>query len=276
MASQKYALIGSPVSRSLSPLIYNTAFAFTNLQGSYEALEVSGSTLEDVISRLRMGYAGFNVTAPVKERTVDFLDEASDEVNAIGAVNTVRITDSRLHGFNTDWIGFSHAIGNAELDGKSVIILGAGGSAKAVVYALLRQHRPRRIQIMNRTRARAEQLIRGFQKLAPCTALENVSQRDVKEEIALVVQTTSASTPEYSPVEVNFFKNIGIAFDLVYEDTLFLRQARSAGCRTVGGLRMLVGQAAEAFRIYTGMPCPEEAVLSVLVKAKAYDGTYIQ
>jgi shikimate dehydrogenase len=274
-------LIGHPVEHSLSPAMHNSAFAALNLNWCYVLLPVLPEQLGEAVAGLRaLSFVGANVTVPHKEAVMSHLDHVAPEAQAIGAVNTIVVYEGRSIGYNTDWRGFLTALGEGGFDpqGKRAVALGAGGAARAVVYALAQAGA--QVTILNRTPARAQALIRDFSPLFPSTSLFALplTLQTLEEQTAdahLLVNTTPVGMwPEVdrSPwPEGLAFPGHLTAFDLVYSpgQTKLLQQAQQAGAKVVGGLGMLVHQGAVAFELWTGEKAPIEAMYEAASKTLA-------
>ena len=186
-------LIGYPVEHSLSPVMHNSAFAALNLNWCYVPLPVPPERLGEAVAGLRaLGFAGANVTVPHKEAVMACLDRIAPGARAIGAVNTIAIREGELIGYNTDWQGFLTALneGGFDPEGKRVVVLGAGGAARAVVYALAQAGA--QVTILNRTPLRAQALVRGFSPLLPSASLTSLplnpqTLRELAAEAQLLV-----------------------------------------------------------------------------------------
>lgn len=266
-------LLGWPVAHSVSPAMHNAAFAALGLNWLYLPLPVPGERLEDATRGLRgLGFAGANVTVPHKQAVTKYLDELSPEARAIGAVNTIVVREGRLIGYNTDAEGFLQALRQAgyEPAGRRAVVLGAGGAARAVVYALA--YAGARVVVLNRTPSRAQHLVRSLQPHLPPdvpVAASPLTAADLSAHLGegqLLVNATSVGMAPYVlrtplPGGVVIPKGLTV-YDLVYNpaETTLLRQAREAGAQAIGGLGMLVHQGAEAFRLWTGVEPPVEVM----------------
>lgn len=252
----RYGLIGHPVSHSLSPLIHNTAFLQANIDAVYEAVD-----LPELPRAIPHGYAGFNVTVPHKEGVFRWLDAIDDTAQRVGAVNTIVRRGDHAVGYNTDVTGFVRAAERhrTRIDGGRVAILGAGGAARAVVAGLMTQFHPREIRVVNRTEGRARELIGRFGD----TRLR-VGRGDGAFDA--VIQTTSVGLQDDSlPIDERILADHPLVMDLIYHrETAFLKTARAAGCETQDGLEMLIAQAADSFRLWTGLEMPLDEVRLVL------------
>jgi shikimate dehydrogenase len=263
-------LIGWPVEHSLSPAMHNAAFAALGLDWVYLPLPVHPKRVGEAVFGLRaLGFAGANVTVPHKQAVMDHLAEVSPDAEAIGAVNTIVVTgDGKLTGHNTDAAGFLRALGEAGFDpaGQRCIVLGAGGSARAVVYALATAGA--RVIVLNRTVERAQGLVHSLLPHLPSGTLlaaAPLTANDLSAHLdnaRLMVNCTSAGMAPHvlrSPLPGGVILPWDmVVYDLVYNpaETLLLKQARSACARPVGGLGMLVHQGAESFRLWTGQEPP--------------------
>ena len=252
-----------PAGHTRSPAMHNAAFAASGIDAAYVAFDVRPEALGAAIEGVRaLGLRQVAVSLPHKVAVMDHLDEVDERARAIGAVNTVTLKGGRLLGANTDWLGAVRALEReGSLAGASAVVLGAGGTARAVVFGLL--ERGAEVVVLNRTVSRARELA------------ESLGAKDSGElaELArrphdLLVNTTSVGLrSDSSPVAIDALRRGTIVLDAVYdpEETRLLRDARARGARPVGGKWMLVHQAAEQFRIWTGREAPIE------VMAEAFD-----
>ncbi len=256
-------LMGHPVEHSLSPIMHNSAFAALGLNWCYLPLSVRPERLREAVAGLRaLGFAGANVTVPHKEAAMSYLDEVTPQAQAIGAVNTIVVRGDELIGCNTDWQGFLTALSEGGFDpqGKRAVVVGAGGAARAVVYALAQAGA--QVAVLNRTSARAQALVQDFSPLFPAFPLTLQTLEEQTAQAHLLVNTTPVGMwPELDgsiwPQELAFPGHLTV-FDLVYNprQTRLLRQAEAAGARAIGGLGMLVHQGAAAFELWTGEKAP--------------------
>lgn len=276
------AIFGCPVEHTFSPVMHNAAFAATGLNYVYVPFTVAPRSLDAAVEAIRvLGLAGVNLTVPHKEAVLPLLDELSDEADRIGAVNTIINRDGYLYGENTDGKGYLKALREAGFapEGRTVLFLGAGGSARAVAVQLALAG-VGKIVFANRTEARAADLARfvsgktGVQ-VELVTWPAQVGDKLPEQTLAgadLVVQTTSLgmSPRVYETVPLPFasFRPGQVASDLVYNpaETLFLKKARLAGAVTVSGLGMLLHQGALAFELWTGVPAPLGVMRQALKK----------
>jgi shikimate dehydrogenase len=272
-------LIGYPLGHSLSPKIHAAALSACNLQGDYSLFPIhpeDTQALIGLLARVRSGeIAGLNVTIPHKQNVIKLMDELTPTAKAIGAVNTIYLRDDKLIGDNTDALGFlsdlKKFVGNWESGvGKSALVLGAGGSARAVVYALSNDGWD--ITIAARRLEQAQELAARF---ANVSAIELNFQTFQPSNLQLLVNTTPLGmTPniEQSPWPENLpFPNATI-YDLVYNprETKLVRDARAQGLSATTGLGMLIEQAALAFELWTGHTTPRD-----ILRTAAENGSLI-
>ena len=258
----KLGLIGYPVSHSLSPKIQNAALQACSLDGDYSLFPIPPDDiqgLKDLLARVRSGeITGFNVTIPHKQNVIPLLDELTPTASAIGAVNVIYMKNGKLTGDNTDAKGFLNDlkkfIGNRELrNGKPAFVLGAGGSARSVVYALCNDGW--KVTIVSRRIEQAQQLASQFEGVY---ANELNFQTFQHSNFELIVNTTPVGmTPNVDqsplPESISLSKDTMI-YDLVYNprETKLVRNARNKELQATTGLGMLIEQAALGFQLWTG------------------------
>ncbi len=283
---QFISLIGYPLKHSVSPDFQQAALDYCKLDMRYEAWEVNADDLSSAIDRLRQPRnLGANITVPHKETIIDLLDRIDDFARLVGAVNTVVNTDGRLTGFNTDATGFLKALredaGFEPLD-KKVLILGAGGAARAVSFSLL-QEKVGELIIANRSLSKARNLADALAKYATnsnmraeisAVPLPSMNLEKVVVTCQLIVNCTTVGTKyssdeEQSPLPERLIPRDALVYDLVYNpsQTTLLRMAKAAGAKTIGGLNMLVYQGAASFKLWTGREAPIDIMLSAARKA---------
>jgi len=259
------AVIGWPIAHTLSPTMHNAAFSALGLDWVYIPFAVKPQELPAAVTATRaLGIGGVNATVPHKEALVNLVDELTPEARAVGAVNTIIPISNKLVGHNTDVIGFERTLHRAgfEMNGSTALVIGAGGAARAVVFALLRGNA--RVILLNRTEERAVELLKQVEGDAVAGELNSSEITRWRDQVQLVVNTTtlgmwpeSASSPW--PAEIPFPSH-ALLSDLVYNprQTKLVYQALQAGARFVDGLWMLVYQGAESFRLWTGQQPDEE------------------
>ncbi len=277
-ATTLVGLIGWPVAHSLSPAMHNAAFAALGLDWAYVPLPVAPVALGAALAGLgALGFVGANVTIPHKQAVVGHLAVVDELARAVGAVNTIQVRpDGGLVGSNSDVPGFLRPLDPflPDLIGADAVVLGAGGAARAVVYGLLTTARLRRLTILARRPESAAALIGDFAALTADTELRvgSLDEATGLGGAALIVNTTPVGQMPHegrSPVAADGWRSDQIAYDLVYHPlrTRFLDDAAAAGCRTIDGLGMLVGQAAVAFERWTGRTMPTDIARSAALAA---------
>jgi len=276
-------LLGHPVEHSLSPLIHNAAFEAQGVNAVYVATPVRPAAVREAVAGLRaLQFLGANVTTPHKEAVRPLLDAVSERAAAVGAVNTIVREErtgapDRLRGDNTDVEGFlaplTEQVDDA-VDGASMLVFGAGGAARAVAYGLLDRYAPERLTLVARRPEQAEALAADLDGYDPGDALRvttfDAAAPAVRDSRLLVNATPLGMAPDRTDQtpwpDAAALGPDHVAYDLVYtpEETRFLRNAAAQGATTIGGLDMLVGQAAAAYEQWTGRPMPTEAVFDAL------------
>jgi shikimate dehydrogenase len=253
--SKKLAVIGDPVNHSLSPRIHSAAIAAAGLEADYGRVRVAVGELDGFVNQARSGVLdGFNVTIPHKQRICPLLDGLEEGAAKIGAVNTVVRQDHRVMGFNTDVAGFMAALRSISVPmPPTALILGTGGAARAVAWSLM-THRVD-VAVSGRHFDLATDMVRDLGGGLPVRWVE---REQYARQSGLIVNATPlgmAHLPDQSALrQWPTPLGVAIAFDLVYgHETPFLQAAAAAGWLVVGGLEMLVQQAAESFRLWFGV-----------------------
>jgi len=288
-ATRLVGLIGWPVEHSLSPKIHNAAFDALGLNWRYVPLPVSpGEEGACVRGLAALGFVGANVTVPHKTTVMEHLDAFDRDADAVGAVNTLVVHQkadgsAAVRGHNTDHVGFLAPLRRAGFDaaGRSIVVVGAGGAARAAVFALSKAGAAE-IVVLNRDLDRARRLASDLSGTGPGSIRPARFAPDALVDAArtasLLVHATPvgmASNAERSiwPDDVRVPRNLFV-YDLVYapRETRLLRQARSCGAATLGGLDMLVEQGAVAFSLWTGCAAPTD-VMRVACEAATGGGS---
>ncbi|SHK25548.1 shikimate dehydrogenase [Thermocrinis minervae] len=249
-----YGVIGYPIEHSLSPVFQNIFFSRLGIDAVYVPFSVPPEDLQTAIEGLKaLGVKGVNVTIPHKERVLQFVDFVDEHVEKIGSSNTLKFVDGKVYAYNTDWIGFLKAVQGLIEPGKRVLLLGAGGAARAVLYALLQ--RKDRVFIFNRSKEKAY-------KLAETFGAEVIDRpEDVLKDVDLIVNATSVGLVDKSWLfDYTLIEDRHVVYDIVYGQTELIRRAKSKGAKCEDGLSMLVHQGAESFKIWTGMEVPQDLV----------------
>jgi shikimate dehydrogenase len=271
-------LLGYPLGHSFSPRLQNAAFTEMALNWVYIPLPVSPSALSGAMAGLRsMEFIGANVTIPHKQAIMPLLDELSPAARSIGAVNTIVLRNGCLSGENTDVSGFLASLTEAGFNParRSAGVLGGGGAARAVCYALAAAGVDR-LYLFNRTPRHADDIITDLKKIFPavdfhCHTLAEVSRMTAGIEL-LVNATSIGMQPDINscplPEETPYSAGV-VYYDCIYNplETQFLTRARQAGGKTISGLSMLIHQGAEALRIWSGLEPPLEIMRKVALDA---------
>jgi shikimate dehydrogenase len=276
------AVVGHPITHSLSPAIHNAAFAACELDWVYLAFDVAPGEGAAAVRAMRtLGLAGLSVTMPHKEDAAGAVDRLSGEAAALGAINTVVVEDGEVVGENTDGAGFLDALRldhGLDVSGRRAVVLGAGGAARAVVLALV-EAGVESVAIANRTAGRAERaaaLGGGRATVVPPDGVaEVVAGADLLVNATPVGMAEMTGADSGIPVDPSALHPGLVVVDLVYrpEETPLLRAATERGARAVGGLGMLVHQAAHQFRRWTGLEPPIDVMDEAARDALATGGT---
>jgi shikimate dehydrogenase len=256
-------ILGHPLSHSYSPALHNGGIRALGLDLVYVPFPVETAGLATLLAALKsVGFLGVNVTMPHKQAVVPLCDTVSDLSRVMGAVNTIVHTDGKLHGTTTDPEGFINAFRDAgyDFDGKSVAVLGNGGSARTIAFALALLTRARRVSLVARAPEKSAALVAEIQTAAPGFAIDSLAladYADARRGYDIVVNTTPVGMhPDVSasPLAADLLVPGQIIYDILYNpgETALMRAARAAGCGTVGGLGMLVHQGIASFRLWTG------------------------
>ena len=248
--TQLYGVFGNPVRHSLSPVIHNGVFRRMGLNAVYLAFEVQN--LAEAISGIRgLGIRGVSVTIPFKTAVIPYLDQLEEVAGKIQAVNTISHEEGRLIGHNTDWRGAMGALEEKiDLRNKKVLLLGAGGAARAIAFGL--KERGCRVFVHNRSLARGKELAEAMGFVCPpAGAIRGL-------DVQVIINATSVGMiprEEETPWPRELIKEGTVVMDIVYQPlrTKFLREAEERGCRTIDGLEMLARQGAAQIEIWTGM-----------------------
>jgi len=270
--TEVFGIIGNPVGHSLSPHIHNAAFAAAGMNAVYVPFAV-----RDAVSFMRRLahprsrdldwiLRGLSVTTPHKSVVMDQLDWIDPAAKEIGAVNTIVVRDNLLHGYNTDAPGFIAPLRNAfgSLQGARCAIIGAGGGARAALWALRNDG------------AQVTLFIRDLERGSPVAHEFGVDCRELTgarfDQFEIVINATLLGTrgeyAEQTPATAEQLSGVRLAYDLVYNpiETRFLREARAAGCKTLSGLEMLVAQGVEQFKLWTGLD-PNAEIMRAAARA---------
>ncbi|MBC7090923.1 MAG: shikimate dehydrogenase [Nitrososphaeria archaeon] len=280
--SKVCCLIGDPIEHTISPLIHNIAFQKLGIDYVYVAFRVKKSMLKMAVDGVKaLNIRGLNVTIPHKVEIINYLDKVDKLAENIGAVNTVVNEDGKLIGYNTDGPGAIKALQDKGfyLRGKRILILGAGGAARAIAYYIAREE-PSEIIILNRSVEKALEVSDkiGCEMNISCKAakLEEENLKKALENTDLLINCTSVGmfpNLEETLVPKAFLKMDMTVMDIVYNPiyTRLLREAADVGCNIICGIDMLVNQAALSFEIWTGIKAPVEEMRRTALEALRKD-----
>lgn len=275
--SPKAAVLGNPISHSLSPTIHSFLLEKHGLKGSYEAIKVEEHQLDSTIDSLKKeAFSGFNITIPHKEKIFQICDYKSKTALLTKAVNTVSITqDNKIFGHNSDAEGFINNLKNYQKDfllkDKTAFVIGAGGAARAIIYSLIKSE-VKTIYIHNRNQSRAADLINDFQDFAAerncilsCLEMKDFSNQ--LDQCDLLVNSTSLGMvgQEKLSIDLSKLNQNAIIYDIVYKPLMtdLLIEAQNRGNRIVTGIGMLIFQALVGFELWFGKK-PEEKLITEL------------
>ncbi|MCM3761549.1 shikimate dehydrogenase [Alkalihalobacillus oceani] len=254
-----FGLLGHPVGHSMSPSIHNDAFRSLEIDANYHAFDVSPDKVKEAIEGIRaLGIAGCNVTVPHKVAVIPHLDKIDEEAAQIGAVNTIVNEDGCLIGYNTDGRGYVESLleETESLAKKHVLMIGAGGAARGVVTALLREGIGK-LTMTNRTLEKTEPLLQLAREFA--TDAEAIHKQEAEERLAeftIIINSTSigmSPNVEEIPLSLERITSDQVVSDLIYNplETKLLKEAAMRGAKTVNGVGMFVNQAALSFQHWT-------------------------
>ncbi|TDQ38030.1 shikimate dehydrogenase [Aureibacillus halotolerans] len=272
-----YGLIGHPIGHSLSPIMHNEAFASLGIDASYIAYSVDPTELPEAVRGLKaLGVKGFNVTIPHKVAIMPLLDSIDPLALKLGAVNTVVIDQGKLIGYNTDGLGYLRSLNQIlpkPLEDSNVLIVGAGGAARAL-FITLDEKKPQKLDIVNRSFDRAETLIKGSAHPENHTIFTYEEAEVVLQTYDVIINTTSVGmSPNDSeqPLSLNTVTAGSVVSDIVYNplETALLKEAKAKGCIVHDGVGMFVGQGALAFEHWTKQQAPEKRMRQVVLEALA-------
>jgi shikimate dehydrogenase len=261
-------VIGDPIEHSLSPTIHNAAFDHLKLDFVFLAFRVKAADLENAVRGMRgLSIHGLNVTMPHKSTVIDFLDEVDATVQFLGSSNTILNKDGKLSGFNTDGVGALKALreNGVVLSEKKVLLLGAGGAAKAIAFSLAKE--VGELTILNRTAEKAKELAetlgRMFNKKVVGGGLSSDAiAKNLRDSDILINATSVGMKPNLtqSLVAPQWLKSDLAVMDIVYNpvETKLAKDAKAAGAKVISGVEMLIYQGVASFEIWTGCSAPIE------------------
>ena len=273
---KEVGILGYPLGHTLSPIIHEAGYKELKLDIKFNIWEVEPENLENKVLKLRENnILGSCVTLPHKKSVISFIDELDESAEEMDAVNWIVNNNGRLVGYNTDWIGFTESLKFYEkkIQDKNCLILGAGGSAKAICMALIKGN-AKTIDVYNRTVENTKKFLENFDKQRLSIGILNSNQINNPNFINsydLVINTTSVGmsggpAPNISPINTDNINRRALCYDLVYspEITPFIQSAKNNNIETIGGLAMLVFQAIKGFELVTKQKAPIKKMLEAV------------
>ena len=248
---KKYFVIGNPIDHSLSPILHNYWLKENSINGIYDKKKADEKDLQSIISDIKQKkISGINVTVPFKKAVIPYLDKLSSEAQQTQSVNTIVLNNNNLIGHNTDIIGFANAIKNIKfnIEGKKILILGAGGVVPSIIFALKKMN-VSQIIISNRTKKKAEDLQSRFHNL------EVVDWGEINDFDVIINATSLGLKKEHINLDFSKFGNNKLFYDVIYnpDETNFLIEGKKLGNKTENGRMMFIYQAFEAFKLWHGI-----------------------
>ena len=261
-------IFGWPIEHTLSPSMHNAAFASLSLDFCYIPFLVSPNLLEDAVKAIKaLNIRGINVTIPHKERVIQYIDEVDREAAFIGAVNTIVNAEGRLIGYNTDGRGFMQSLAEKAIEprGKDILIIGAGGAARAVGHSLVQKSKS--LSLFGRTKDKVERLVHDLNRIK-----NNVSSCNNLSEVRryhIIINATPLGLNQEDPLPLDTasLHSGQIVYDLLYKKTRLLEDASQRGCVTVSGIGMLLWQGVLAFELWTGRKPEVDVMRNALLQA---------
>ena len=260
---KKYFVIGNPIDHSLSPKLHNYWLKENNIDAIYDKKKIEEKNLQTIISEVKeKKINGINVTVPFKKAVIPYLDKLSPEAEQTQSVNTIILSNDNLIGHNTDILGFDKAIKNLNfnMQGKKILILGAGGVVPSIIFALNKMN-VLKITISNRTKEKAEDLKSQFHNL------EVLDWGDINDFDVIINATSLGLNKETINLDFSKFANNKLFYDVIYnpEETNFLKEGKKLGNKTENGKVMFIYQAHEAFKLWHGIePLINSQTLKIL------------
>ena len=279
--TELFAVIGDPIEHSLSPAMHNAAFEHLKLDYIFVVFRVTPDELETAVRGARaLGIKGLSVTMPLKNAIIEFIDEADAAVKLLRAANTILNQHGRLKGFNTDGIGAVKALksNDVDLSKKKVLLLGAGGAAKAIAFSLAKE--VDELCILNRDVVKARDLASVLATFGIEIVGDELSPSNIEEELAdadVLINATSvgmAPNTDESLVKPAWLKPDVSVLDIVYNpiETRLIRESKAAGIKVINGVEMLLYQGAAAFEIWTQIKAPVDVMRTALLSKLSAGG----
>jgi shikimate dehydrogenase len=261
-------IFGFPVEHTLSPAMHNAAFEDLRLDYRYVPFLVHPDELANAVKAIvALNLSGVNITIPHKEKIMVFLDEINEEASIIGAVNTVVNSNGRLIGYNTDGRGFMQSLIEKDIpiEGKDILIIGAGGAARSIGYYI--SQKANSLSIFGRTQQKVQCLVKDLNKFQKNVfPLQNITHI---EKYHLIINTTPLGLYDNDPLplDTSLLRQDQIVCDLIYKKTPLIQKASEKGCPTLDGMGMLIWQGALSFELWTGRKPDINVMRSALLAA---------
>ncbi len=260
-----YGVIGYPIRHSLSPKLHTAMFEIYSINAVYVAFETNNikSAIEGIKA---LEIKGVNVTIPYKEDVIELIDEIDENANVLQAVNTIINSKGMLTGYNTDYLGFMYMfeknIGGRDLTSKTITVLGAGGAAKSIIYALYKMG-AKSLFLLNRSTQNAlktKEIFKDFLELN----ISDLEDRMILSASDVIINCTSVGlNSEKSPVNVNYIDK-AVVMDIIYKDSQLIKKARSKNLKAINGIDMFVGQAFYSFELFSKIKFDMDAAYKLL------------
>ena len=264
MPVKKFAVIGNPVQHSLSPALHNYVFQSLGMDAEYSIRKVQHTQLSSIIQELKTGKLdGINITIPHKEKIIPLLDNINARANVIGAVNVISRFGKNLTGNNTDWYGFSKALekNSINVEGREIILLGAGGASKAVIFAL-KQLGVCKIYLLNRSVEKAEMMSDDLVSPHPLSMAEDLIYSN-----SIIINTSSVGMQtSKSPVDLGLLHKNQIIIDIIYNplETPLINFGKKLGAKTMNGLDMFIWQGLASLDLWFGVDISKQVNFNLL------------
>ena len=262
-----FAILGFPIKHSFSPQMQNAWFEKEKLDCAYLAFETEPRNLKKTVEALKLlGFCGINITIPHKTEIMKYLDHTDKASKLIGSVNTISVNNGKLYGYNTDYSGFASDLvsKNIKVKDNTVLIFGAGGGARAIIYSI-KNSDAKRVYLSNRTHKNAVKLAKEFK----IEAVEADKIRGILPECGLIVNASACGMKKTDtlPFEADNFRKDAVIYDLIYnKPTPFVNAAKKHGIKFFTGEGMLINQGAHGFKIWTGIYPDTKSALTLFNK----------
>lgn len=280
---KKYGILAYPAKHSLSPVMHNAAFSALKIDAEYGFFEIPPQELESFVLKSRTEISGFSVSVPYKRDVVKFLDFVDEDASKIGAVNTVVNKNGKLYGYNTDFLGAITALKEVcgPLNGKNCVVAGAGGAGRAISYGLLREGA--NVYVEDKMKDKAYEIAKEFSEIFGGKIYAKDLNPETKGDIFIHATSAWLNNPDISISDLPFFcdkdflADFDVVMDISYNNSMknfkdplktpLILAAEKLNKKVVTGEKMLLNQAIEQFKLWTGKKPPEEAMNSALYKA---------